>query len=41
MLAAEIHGCGAGGTRNISGSSELTAVLETELADWHQKDCDS
>lgn len=36
--AALQHGCGAGGTRNISGSSELTAVLESEIATWHNKE---
>jgi len=36
--AALEHGCGSGGTRNISGNSELTAVLESEIADWHKKD---
>ena len=34
--AAEIHGTGAGGTRNISGTSELTNALETEIRDWHR-----
>jgi 5-aminolevulinate synthase len=35
--AAECHGVGAGGTRNISGNSELTHELEREIAHWHQK----
>merc|ERR1711937_153764 len=35
---ARIHGVGAGGTRNISGNSELTEFLEAEIADWHDKD---
>jgi len=36
--AAEVHGVGAGGTRNISGNSELTERLEMELASWHGKE---
>ena len=35
---ARVHGVGAGGTRNISGNSELTEFLEAEIADWHNKD---
>lgn len=35
--AAEYHGVGAGGTRNISGNSELTHELEQEIAHWHRK----
>lgn len=34
--AAETHGVGAGGTRNISGTSELTTALEMEIRDWHK-----
>ena len=35
---AEAHGCGAGGTRNISGNSPLHVKLEKTIAALHGKD---